>query len=111
MIRRPPRSKQTDTLFPYTTLFRSGARENHRVSADRLDGRCRHHDIGRLAARGNGSGHEVTRPPNATAILKAGDGASRPGLRIDGRASEDDPALCCLAVRALDCDGDRKSVV
>src|SRR3546814_5928739 len=25
MIRRPPRSKRTDTLFPYTTLFRSGA--------------------------------------------------------------------------------------
>src|SRR3546814_16228187 len=23
MIRRPPRSTQTDTLFPYTTLFRS----------------------------------------------------------------------------------------
>src|SRR3546814_5382635 len=25
MIRRPPRSTRTDTLFPYTTLFRSGA--------------------------------------------------------------------------------------
>src|SRR3546814_17413009 len=24
MIRRPPRSTVTDTLFPYTTLFRSG---------------------------------------------------------------------------------------
>src|SRR3546814_7372955 len=24
MIRRPPRSSRTDTLFPYTTLFRSG---------------------------------------------------------------------------------------
>src|SRR3546814_1646999 len=24
MIRRPPRSTRTDTLFPYTTLFRSG---------------------------------------------------------------------------------------
>src|SRR3546814_20819293 len=23
VIRRPPRSKRTDTLFPYTTLFRS----------------------------------------------------------------------------------------
>src|SRR3546814_13177517 len=30
MIRRPPRSTRTDTLFPYTTLFRSGtARTNH----------------------------------------------------------------------------------
>src|SRR3546814_12318424 len=27
MIRRPPRSTRTDTLFPYTTLFRSVARK------------------------------------------------------------------------------------
>src|SRR3546814_10018483 len=27
MIRRPPRSTRTDTLFPYTTLFRSDAGE------------------------------------------------------------------------------------
>src|SRR3546814_4107293 len=27
MIRRPPRSTRTDTLFPYTTLFRSQRRE------------------------------------------------------------------------------------
>src|SRR3546814_20029062 len=26
MIRRPPRSTRTDTLFPYTTLFRSAPR-------------------------------------------------------------------------------------
>src|SRR3546814_11045940 len=26
MIRRPPRSTRTDTLFPYTTLFRSSAK-------------------------------------------------------------------------------------
>src|SRR3546814_15962711 len=30
MIRRPPRSTRTDTLFPYTTLFRSvGTRHCH----------------------------------------------------------------------------------
>src|SRR3546814_14661602 len=28
MIRRPPRSTRTDTLFPYTTLFRSIAIDN-----------------------------------------------------------------------------------
>src|SRR3546814_20330027 len=28
MIRRPPRSTRTDTLFPYTTLFRSRLRGN-----------------------------------------------------------------------------------
>src|SRR3546814_8655135 len=27
MIRRPPRSTRTDTLFPYTTLFRSAAQD------------------------------------------------------------------------------------
>src|SRR3546814_467000 len=31
LIRRPPRSTRTDTLFPYTTLFRSQA-ENIRVA-------------------------------------------------------------------------------
>src|SRR3546814_8204972 len=34
MIRRPPRSTRTDTLFPYTTLFRSAEPADHR-SADR----------------------------------------------------------------------------
>src|SRR3546814_8078884 len=34
MIRRPPRSTRTDTLFPYTTLFRS----RRRVQADRQIG-------------------------------------------------------------------------
>src|SRR3546814_13950109 len=29
MIRRPPRSTRTDTLFPYTTLFRSARRLQH----------------------------------------------------------------------------------
>src|SRR3546814_13571339 len=37
MIRRPPRSTRTDTLFPYTTLFRSDLplrRPRHRADAD-----------------------------------------------------------------------------
>src|SRR3546814_14027004 len=31
MIRRPPRSTRTDTLFPYTTLFRSRLRHGGRM--------------------------------------------------------------------------------
>src|SRR3546814_2547340 len=31
MIRRPPRSTRTDTLFPYTTLFRSAIGHHHQV--------------------------------------------------------------------------------
>src|SRR3546814_3899161 len=43
MIRRPPRSTRTDTLFPYTTLFRSdghhGADEADRCAPGQLQGR------------------------------------------------------------------------
>src|SRR3546814_5149257 len=53
MIRRPPRSTRTDTLFPYTTLFRSASRARReslrRAIYDRLSLRlarpqplCRH---------------------------------------------------------------------
>src|SRR3546814_11761191 len=31
MIRRPPRSTRTDTLFPYTTLFRSLTSARHAI--------------------------------------------------------------------------------
>src|SRR3546814_20590665 len=40
MTRHPPRSTRTDTLFPYTTLFRSAVgvlREQHRDRRDRDD--------------------------------------------------------------------------
>src|SRR3546814_12000283 len=36
MIRRPPRSTRTDTLFPYTTLFRSVDRPRFHIVMDRL---------------------------------------------------------------------------
>src|SRR3546814_4182197 len=32
MIRRPPRSTRTDTLFPYTTLFRSFRQESNEMT-------------------------------------------------------------------------------
>src|SRR3546814_3136656 len=50
MIRRPPRSTRTDTLFPYTTLFRSmshdawrwkGSLRSRRISYRRWVGRLR----------------------------------------------------------------------
>src|SRR3546814_5408900 len=36
MIRRPPRSTRTDTLFPYTTLFRSRHRARARPAQSRF---------------------------------------------------------------------------
>src|SRR3546814_4788379 len=54
MIRRPPRSTRTDTLFPYTTLFRScfawsagrwhgpGRDNRHRAWLGTVQNPCRH---------------------------------------------------------------------
>src|SRR3546814_10190284 len=36
MIRRPPRSTRTDTLFPYTTLFRSAVGAGADITAQRV---------------------------------------------------------------------------
>src|SRR3546814_7323838 len=61
MIRRPPRSTRTDTLFPYTTLFRSVLRRLVlgvlRFRALPRDGRRRRRG---LAAQGD-RGHQSVR--------------------------------------------------
>src|SRR3546814_15929774 len=38
MRRRPPRSTRTDTLFPYTTLFRSMVGKHPRQVGQRMEG-------------------------------------------------------------------------
>src|SRR3546814_11231023 len=49
MIRRPPRSTRTDTLFPYTTLFRSPQpqRLQHREPTREADGEGGEQDVER----------------------------------------------------------------
>src|SRR3546814_5844954 len=37
MIRRPPRSTRTDTLFPYTTLFRSVGKLGQQLGAHHVE--------------------------------------------------------------------------
>src|SRR3546814_5797994 len=49
MIRRPPRSTRTDTLFPYTTLFRSHGREPSRDRGGR--------PLGGQEGEADGTGH------------------------------------------------------
>src|SRR3546814_227216 len=66
MIRRPPRSTRTDTLFPYTTLFRSKAGPRPRT-ADRISCQGNH---GGLAVSG-------TRPLNGVMTH-----ASFPAIRM-----------------------------
>src|SRR3546814_12231728 len=56
MIQRPPRSTRTDTLLPYTTLFRSdrggGDAARHRHGAPDDGGRGPAHLLGRRAGLG-----------------------------------------------------------
>src|SRR3546814_10608149 len=81
MIRRPPRSTRTDTLFPYTTLIRSGGLQpavpeaepaRPREAGDRrghagrfgLEGVLRRHLAG---ARGVGHVRHLLREPSRSA--------------------------------------------
>src|SRR3546814_14973590 len=61
MIRRPPRSTRTDTLFPYTTLFRSlRARRGWRPGIARMA----------AAVDRRGAALSLSRPP-ATGLLRS----------------------------------------
>src|SRR3546814_1358203 len=72
MLRRPPRSTRTDTLFPYTTLFRSGAtvgirdrarRHAEHVEADRVPDRRDARDDGLPQAGARRPAPHRRRPP------------------------------------------------
>src|SRR3546814_17474683 len=71
MIRRPPRSTRTDTLFPYTTLFRStaagGPRPRPRLRAKASVARRTLVQSGREASR---AGANLADEPAATASGK-----------------------------------------
>src|SRR3546814_11521032 len=64
MIRRPPRSTRTDTLFPYTTLFRSrpsrGRRILSSIQSDAFQRRAAAFVGGLLAAAGQRAGDQET---------------------------------------------------
>src|SRR3546814_10739441 len=89
MIRRPPRSTRADTLFPYTTLFRSPFLEIDRPAAgpfgksgqrDRLD-----RVVGELDARiGVVAGREHAEP-----VERAGE---RPERQVERRFHAQDLA-------------------
>src|SRR3546814_10341464 len=59
MIRRPPRSTRTDTLFPYTTLFRSPRGQPAQRRADAL-ARGRSHAAEPCKQRGQGARLEIS---------------------------------------------------
>src|SRR3546814_20001423 len=97
MIRRPPRSTRTDTLFPYTTLFRSDG-DTAADPAGAVDG-------DRRADAGEGPGRPGRHGPRAAA---AGQGAAavRRGAGRTRRAEDTDhPRLRAVAARPLTARG------
>src|SRR3546814_5770448 len=60
MIRRPPRSTRTDTLFPYTTLFRSRGSGHHSL-----------HAVGQFGELGLGALHGLSRSEEHTSELQS----------------------------------------
>src|SRR3546814_14546089 len=88
MILRPPRSTRTDTLFPYTTLFRS-----HRGRIARLRQRARPYPravVEMLAVLG-----EAVRIALPSGQHRR---AARPAQRIADEAAREDRAIFCDAV-------------
>src|SRR3546814_3670610 len=78
MIRRPPISTRTDTLFPYTTLFRSPARRRH---LDRR--RYRRDGLGRDRAVATGGAGD-DRQPDDRRLSGCGDRRGQPARMVGG---------------------------
>src|SRR3546814_13310932 len=77
MIRRPPRSTRTDTLFPYTTLFRSDdvADDFHVAMAVGAETLARLHAV--LVD------HAQRAPVHVPGIAVVGEGQAVPGIEPD----------------------------
>src|SRR3546814_17735930 len=100
MIRRPPRSTRTDTLFPYTTLFRSELEPRHATGRRELDG---------CGARSAPEEHPDAGAPRHLAAHGAATLYRGGARRLDGQAARHDPAgRGGAAAPAL---ADRKGVV
>src|SRR3546814_20301094 len=101
MIRRPPRSTRTDTLFPYTTLFRSvpprnGARRLYRAGDVRISDR--RESVSRWRALGRRLSPAVARDravPDRTSGGRRGAGAGpyRHGAPAHRRGRRGGPAV------------------
>src|SRR3546814_9375933 len=92
MIRRPPRSTRTDTLFPYTTLFRSdGSRDAARGDGSPAPSRALHTRWLRVDGEGfrrRGQDGEDARGRYDRAAVAGRGTAHRGGFRSSHRRAE-----------------------
>src|SRR3546814_2714141 len=71
MIRRPPRSTRTDTLFPYTTLFRSHTGRRGSTRAGHRRTAVRRLEDQRGAPRADAERPRITRSEEHTSELQS----------------------------------------
>src|SRR3546814_3392614 len=93
MIRRPPRSTRTDTLFPYTTLFRSllgaaGGRDLLRHLVFHIIGNARHLELDQLDVGLPVAGFALHRPGRRSRRIVALATAAQCQRRADCRSEE-----------------------
>src|SRR3546814_16262920 len=101
MIRRPPRSTRTDTLFPYTTLFRS-----RRPPAGTAGGEASHERLGRPSLDPLPRGAHEALPRDARRRRRAVEIALRAAGLLGRHALRPGRAGCCLGSReGLDAGG------
>src|SRR3546814_10570653 len=87
MIRRPPRSTRTDTLFPYTTLFRSGI-ESPDLIADRRPGQGLERDHRRISCEDRRARYARDQPVAQQGIARTLADRRTPAVRRGGRRDQ-----------------------
>src|SRR3546814_9595440 len=114
MVRRPPGSTRTATLFPSTTLFRAGADRGGANWRHRIGGAFRHRRQVAVERAGPAGGGECAAEKFARAIVVAGrrsrrfsvaDSRDAPAVGFDGTYAADRSLLRLLERR---CRGERQ---
>src|SRR3546814_18400216 len=94
MIRRPPRSTRTDTLFPYTTLFRSDGQGKGRLGDEDIAGNRLERRAGGVVPALVVAGHHRPFAPIFQHDLR---GAEHMARRPEAHADIADPDLLAIA--------------
>src|SRR3546814_11565256 len=112
-IRRPPRSTLTDTLFPYTTLFRSPSARNRAAGSAGTSSPCRRpprrsceaclDERGEGGSATNGVGDRQPEPPAFRAEQRFGLAAAKAcGVEADPAAADRGIGAAAEAARQFD---------
>src|SRR3546814_13236761 len=94
MIRRPPRSTSTDTLFPYTTLFRSVVGLVAAEVEQQPVGRVHRHQLGDVARLAGQEAHGGADAAGLGVVDQSLDGAEAGHVDVDRQAVAGGPT--CL---------------